>query len=604
MKLWSRIRIVVLAVVLPAATVVASVVVSPQTAEAAACTAPPADYGSATTSVNIPSTGNYKIWSRIQPSSSDVNHNSYKLEIDGNTCFAVGGGDQIPANAWTWVNYHDGNVFTSVQHNFSTTGNHTVKLIGNEPNAKLDRVIFTQDMSCVPTGTGDNCAEPPDSTPPAVSLTEPASNATVGGQVNVSANASDADSGVGKVEFYHGSTKIGEDASYPYSVSWNTADVANGSYNITARAINGQGLAATSAVRTITVFNQPQFSCSGSSVTVCQDFAAAPTGMAYTGGTWGVSGGKLTLTSPTTSGSGSSNFNTAILNQNISGDYDYTVESLVVASSGGSTNEFDDFSVIFGYQDSNNYYFASFNESNDGNTHGIFKVQAGNQTELTDFSGGIEDDRFYDVKIEKRGSAYKVYLDGQQAGSVTDAAFASGKVGMGSRNNEVRFDNMIVTAISAPTPGDSTAPTVSLTAPPNSATVSGNVTVSADASDNVGISKVEFYVDNQLKGIDSTFPYSISLNTTTLTEGDHTLTAKAFDQAGNQATSSARTVKVENVTARPEDINMDGKVDILDFSELASKFGQSGSSVGRTDINKDGKVDLIDFSLLSSEFGS
>jgi acid phosphatase type 7 len=54
----------------------------------------------------------------------------------------------------------------------------------------------------------------------------------------------------------------------------------------------------------------------------------------------------------------------------------------------------------------------------------------------------------------------------------------------------------------------------------------------------------------------------------------------------------------------PEDINMDGKVDILDFSLLSSKFGQTGSSLGRSDINQDGKVNIIDFSLMAAKFGT
>ena len=63
---------------------------------------------------------------------------------------------------------------------------------------------------------------------------------------------------------------------------------------------------------------------------------------------------------------------------------------------------------------------------------------------------------------------------------------------------------------------DTTAPTVAITAP--TGTLSGIVTVSANASDNVGVAGVQFYLDGALLGTeDTTAPYSVSWNTTTAT---------------------------------------------------------------------------------------
>jgi hypothetical protein len=78
---------------------------------------------------------------------------------------------------------------------------------------------------------------------------------------------------------------------------------------------------------------------------------------------------------------------------------------------------------------------------------------------------------------------------------------------------------------------------------------SGTITLSATASDNVGVSKVEFYVDGALKGTDTTAAYSMTLDSTTLANGSHTLTAKAYDAAGNVATSSAVAFSVSNTVA-------------------------------------------------------
>ncbi len=95
--------------------------------------------------------------------------------------------------------------------------------------------------------------------------------------------------------------------------------------------------------------------------------------------------------------------------------------------------------------------------------------------------------------------------------------------------------------------GDTTLPTVSLAAPANGATVSGAVAVSATASDNVGVTGVQFRLDGANLGAeDTTSPYSINWTTTTTTNGSHTLTAVARDAAGNTTTAASRTVTVSN----------------------------------------------------------
>ena len=95
-----------------------------------------------------------------------------------------------------------------------------------------------------------------------------------------------------------------------------------------------------------------------------------------------------------------------------------------------------------------------------------------------------------------------------------------------------------------PPPTDSTAPTISLSAPANNAAVSGSsVTVSANAADNVGVTGVQFKLDGaDLGDEDTSAPYSVNWNTTSYTEGTHVLTAVARDAAGNRTTSAAISV--------------------------------------------------------------
>ena len=89
---------------------------------------------------------------------------------------------------------------------------------------------------------------------------------------------------------------------------------------------------------------------------------------------------------------------------------------------------------------------------------------------------------------------------------------------------------------------DTTAPTVSAT----ESGTSGTITFSATASDNVGVTKVEFYVDGVLKGTDTTSPYSMTLDSTTLSNASHSLVAKAYDAAGNVGTSTTVTFTISN----------------------------------------------------------
>lgn len=97
---------------------------------------------------------------------------------------------------------------------------------------------------------------------------------------------------------------------------------------------------------------------------------------------------------------------------------------------------------------------------------------------------------------------------------------------------------------------DTQPPTVSLSAPTSGASVSGNVTISASAADNVGVAGVQFLLDGTPLGpIDASAPYSITWNSTTATNGAHTLGAQARDSAGNLSTASAISVTVANSTS-------------------------------------------------------
>jgi hypothetical protein len=106
---------------------------------------------------------------------------------------------------------------------------------------------------------------------------------------------------------------------------------------------------------------------------------------------------------------------------------------------------------------------------------------------------------------------------------------------------------MQLVAFRADNAADPTAPTVAVTAPTAGTTVSGAVTVTGSASDNVGVAGVQFLLDGTNLGAeDTTSPYSVPWDTRASTDGSHTLTARARDGAGNTALSAPVTVNVAN----------------------------------------------------------
>jgi chitodextrinase len=114
--------------------------------------------------------------------------------------------------------------------------------------------------------------------------------------------------------------------------------------------------------------------------------------------------------------------------------------------------------------------------------------------------------------------------------------------------NQSAYSNIASATTPAGT-ADTQPPTVSITSPLNGATVSGVITVSAVATDNVGVAGVQFKLDGVNLGNEIlNAPYSVQWDTTKTNNGGHTLTAVARDSGGNIATSSIG-VNVSNPTS-------------------------------------------------------
>ncbi len=289
-----------------------------------------------------------------------------------------------------------------------------LKCVSNNSQARPGGPGARVTTNVAPPLAGENGVPPPPpppDNPPTVNVTAPAAGAQLSGVASITANASD-DHGVTKVEYYSGTTKLGEDTAAPYNFSWDTTTAANGSSSITAKAYDTAAQSTTSAAINVTITNTP------------------------------------------------------------------------------ST--------------------------------------------------------------------------------------------------------------------DTIPPITSITAPDSGATVTGTVNISANASDNVAVTKLELYIDDSLSATDIAAPYVYSWNTTSLTNGSHSLTTKAYDAVGHVTSSAAVAVTVSNVPTgiNPGDIDGNGTVDVFDLRVIGKNWGLSGRTRAQGDLNGDGTVNIFDLRLVGKNWGT
>ena len=137
--------------------------------------------------------------------------------------------------------------------------------------------------------------------------------------------------------------------------------------------------------------------------------------------------------------------------------------------------------------------------------------------------------------------------------------------------------------ISTP-PTDTTSPSVNLTTPSNGSTVSGIVTLTATATDNVGVVGVQFHLNGtNLGAADTTNPYSVSWDTTGLAPGQYSLTATARDAAENATTAPPVSVTVEAPPdSTPPSVPGTLTAQVVSSSEISLNWTASTDNVGIT----------------------
>ncbi|MFN6945706.1 MAG: glycosyl hydrolase family 8 [Cytophagaceae bacterium] len=172
------------------------------------------------------------------------NFNFRVASINSNRTFRVSMNGNVIANSVTVPN-------TGGWQTWQTVSVENVQLTAGQQVMRISMTSSGFNMNYV--DVAPVTSQPTPNVPPTVSITSPSNNAnfTAGANITITANAADSDGQVTRVEFFAGSTKVGERTTSPWSITWN--NVAAGSYSLTARATDNAGASTTSSAVSITV---------------------------------------------------------------------------------------------------------------------------------------------------------------------------------------------------------------------------------------------------------------------------------------------------------------------------------------------------------------
>ena len=408
--------------------------------------------------------------------------------------------------------------------------------------------------------------------PPTVSLTGPAQNVTFTAPATVpfTATASDSDGTVSKVEFFQGSTKVGEDTTSPYQFNW--TNVTAGSYVLSARATDNGGATATSSTINITVNPPNQLpTVSLTNPSISGQVFSAPANITLTANAADADGivtkvqffrGVTTLIGEDTSAPFSFDWN------NIpAGNYSLTA---VAYDNAGATATSAAVTITVN---------ALPSVSLTTPTAGQIFPAPGNITltaTASDSDGSISKVQFFQgttLLNEDTSSPYSFNWTNVAAGNYSLTAKAVDNLGGTTPSAAV---SITVNAL----------PTVSITSPthPTTFAAPASFNINASAADSDGsITKIEFFDGGTLLNQDTTPPYSFTYSN--VPSGTHVLTAKATDNLGGTMTSSPVNAIVTNAPT----------TSITGPANNASFIAGSNITINANASDSDGSIAKVEF---------
>jgi hypothetical protein len=462
----------------------------------------------------------------------------------------------------------------------------------------------------------------------------PPSGQNVSGTISLDANATD-NTGVIGVQFILDGANLGaEDLTAPYSVSWNTTTVTNGSHTVIAKARDAAGNVATSSSIIVLVSNAASpanlltaIHFNEGTGTAAADVSGRSHNGTLSGATW--TAGKYGQ---------SANLNGTSGYVNIADHTDYTLNPAqnYTWSAWVKNTTFKEWSTVWSQtiNSSNFFYFYAHTTTDpDGGpvtngvsvywwvNNGASKIGAHSNNNVLTAGQWSHIAVTYDAS-QPQNNRFTIYVNGvdvtaradvSSAGTITSIDPTSVRIGsnqpfgeyLSGAIDEVRYYNRLLTGVevqtdmNTPLGNDNTNPTVNIPTPTNGSTVTGTINVTANAADNIAVAGVQFFLDGNNLGTEVlTAPYSTSWNTTTVANGNHTLTARARDAAGNVTTSTQVIVNVNNLPdtqlptvsiTSPAAGNVSGTVSISatasdNVGVLGVQFQLDGVNLGAEDV--------------------
>ncbi len=363
--------------------------------------------------------------------------------------------------------------------------------------------------------------------PPTVAITAPASGAILSAPatVTVTATAADADGTVTRVDFFSNGTPVGSATAAPYSATLNS--LGSGTYLLTAVATDNAGLTTTSTGVSVTVDTPPT----------------------------------VTLTSPT--GAQVLSAPATVVVSATAADADGTVGKVEFFQGANlvGTVTTPPYSVSIPNLASGSYTFSARATDNAGlattSASVTMSVDVPPTVAITAPANSAIIPAPANITVtataaDADGTVTRVdfFSNGAPVGSATAAPYSATLNSLGSGTyllTAVATDNAgLTTTSSAVSITVDTPPTVSITAPANSAIISApaNVTVTATAADADGtVTRVDFFSNGAPVGSATAAPYSATLNN--VGPGTYVLTAVATDNAALTTTSTAVSITVD-----------------------------------------------------------